>query len=266
MSAGLVLLGACSQPSNSPDDYGEQARSNFMEACTGRLLADVEEGTTEITAETVGSDAVCGCLYEFFESEVEFSDFSTIDGDLAEDSSDQPAELKLALEKCGTGPVVPAGDTTDGTGSTGPTTTGSVSTTGSTAASVPDTTDGASTTSSPPSIPQNPDSPPTTAERLGSLPPIKSAANIRLKSCEPNSSSHMVAVVELDNVTDLPLDGEIEVLFEDANARQLETAVGKTEIIQPGASGTATIVSDGAIAADGVDCLVIGLLRTEHIP
>lgn len=105
--------------------------------------------------------------------------------------------------------------------------------------------------------------PGTTAPRFGDLAPINAGAPIRVISCE-HDDGHMVAVVELDNITDLPLEARVEVLFEDEQAVERERAIGEIDVIAPGESGRTTVRTADEQPSD-TSCLLIGLERHEIV-
>ncbi len=118
----------------------------------------------------------------------------------------------------------------------------------------------------PTSNPGDSGAPGTTQPSFGELLPIQAGAPVRVLSCETDDDGHLVATVELDNITDLPIEAQIEVLFEDADAVEIERALGTIDVIMPGESGTGTVTSEADSDMDDAGCLLIGMQRREVLP
>ncbi|MCU0267406.1 MAG: hypothetical protein MUF83_02045 [Acidimicrobiales bacterium] len=90
-----VLLGACSQPSNTPTGYDETVQANFIAACTGG-----GPGTSSPSTTLAGAD-FCGCAYDVVAANIPYDDsakpegydgptFLDIEGDLESNPSAFP--------------------------------------------------------------------------------------------------------------------------------------------------------------------------------
>lgn len=125
-----VLLGACSQPSNTPTSYDETVQANFIAACTGG-----GPGTSSPSTTLAGED-FCRCAYDVVVATIPYDDdekpegyqgptFLDIESDLESNPSAFPPEVADEINaQCRGEDAAPATDaplTTEGTGPAGTT-------------------------------------------------------------------------------------------------------------------------------------------------
>lgn len=100
---GALVLGGCSVPSNAPDAYNEQTRSNFVLGCS-KSAPEADDYDDESDATTVPQDN-CECRYEWITENIPY-DSEQRDNDEAFAGYDGPTFESLD-EKAGSGEALP---------------------------------------------------------------------------------------------------------------------------------------------------------------
>lgn len=87
--AFLLVLGACTTPSNDPTGYGARTADNFMRGCLAGMGVEVPPANPQSTATTIpegaNSSAVdyCRCVYGGIVENVPFDEFDELDDALS---------------------------------------------------------------------------------------------------------------------------------------------------------------------------------------
>ena len=117
-----LLVGCTGQ--RDPGDYSKSVRKNFIAGCDASAFAD-DDNAAEMKAKALPTKQ-CECIYDYFEENVDFDDFSSANSDRRDDPSalDDP-EFTKAYDRCGPDGAIAKGEetpTTKGDGESTPTT------------------------------------------------------------------------------------------------------------------------------------------------
>lgn len=89
---GLVVLGACTNPSNAPTEYNDVTRANFMAGCTANYAGS---GTT------LAPPSTCECMYGVVTSELSINEFTSLNDALKSDKNAAiPDKVKQGWQAC----------------------------------------------------------------------------------------------------------------------------------------------------------------------